>query len=196
MASGGNFEEAVGLEGRKKIDDGLDADGHGLFECFLELQSNFAGSFKTVGSGAERKLFEEQEFGGAGRVLAQQRQRIRAEKFSFIGPRVFHSVSAAGESGVFAQLEGFVIGVSARRIKDQDTKGVARPAIVAKIFFEAGFFDASLFVNRNGRARGGLSGGFAQTRVIGFRAAQNGIDECGCGRAEIERGNSATVAGL
>lgn len=96
------FKKAVGFRGGKKIDDRFDADGHGLFEKFLKLQSDFASHFEAVAGGAERKLLEEQEFGCGGLVLAKQRQAIRAEEFGFVRGGVFHGESAAGETGVFA----------------------------------------------------------------------------------------------
>src|SRR5216683_7468047 len=51
--AGGGFEETVRLGGGKEIDDGFDADGHRVFQRFLELQADLAGDFATVGRGAE-----------------------------------------------------------------------------------------------------------------------------------------------
>src|SRR5258708_33242403 len=94
--------------------------------------------------------------------LVQQRQGIRAEKLGFVGRGAFHGENATGESGVFAQFESFVVGMGARRVKDQDAKSVAGPAIIAKEALEAGLLYASLLVNGSDGAGGGLSRGFAQ----------------------------------
>src|SRR6267378_5452432 len=91
VAAGGRFKEAVRLGGRQEIDDGLDANGYGLFEGFVELQSDFASGFETLGGGAERVLLEEQEFGG--RVsLALKGQGIGAEKLGFVRRGIFDGV--------------------------------------------------------------------------------------------------------
>src|SRR4029077_11996615 len=88
--------------------------------------------------------------------------------------------------------------MGARGIEDQDAEGVAGPAIVAKIFFKAGFFYAGLLVNAcDGAGNGsGIRSGFAQARVIGLGAAQDGIDEGGGRGAEIKRGDGTAVIGL
>src|SRR6266478_6148333 len=110
--------------------------------------------------------------------------------------RSFYAESATGESGVFTQFKGFIVGVRASGIEDQDAESVAGPAIVTKIFLKAGLFHAGLFVDARDGAGGGLACGIAQARVIGLGAAQDGIDERGGRGAEIERGDGAAVIGL
>src|SRR5713226_2268131 len=70
------------------------------------------------------------------------------------------------------------------------------PAIVTKEALEAGLFYASLLVDARDGARCGIRGGFAQARVIGLGAAQDGIDERGGRGAEIKGGDGAAVTGL
>src|SRR5437016_10905660 len=86
--------------------------------------------------------------------------------------------------------------MGACRVKNHDAEGVAGPAIVTKEALEAGLFCTGLLVNGGDRTGGGVARGFAQASVIGLGTAQDGIDERGGRRAEIERGHGAAVTGL
>src|SRR5260370_2225342 len=92
---------------------------------------------------------------------------------------------AAGEAGVFLQLENFVVRVGARGIKQKQAKGVAGPAVVTQEAFETRFLDTRLFVN------GGDGGGrgfrdVAKTRVLSCGAAQNGSGKRGGGGTKVQ----------
>ena len=73
---------------------------------------------------------------------------------------------------------------------------MAGPAIVAKEALEARLLDTGLFVDARDGGGSGIARGFTQARVISLGAAQDGIDECGGRRPEIERGDGAAVTGL
>ena len=113
-----------------------------------------------------------------------------------MGIGAVHGICAPGKARVFAQLQSFVVGVRARWIEKQNAKRMARPAVVAEKALEARLFDAGLFVNGSDFARSRSSRGFAQTRMIRLGPAQNGVNERGSSRPEVERGDGSTVAGL
>src|SRR5260370_29094669 len=102
---------------------------------------------------------------------------------------------AAGEAGVFLQLESFVVRVGAHGIKQKQAKGVAGPAVVTQEAFETGFLDTRLFVN-GGDGGGRVFGDVAKTRVISFGAAQNGIDERGGGGTKVQGRNRCAIGGF
>src|SRR6266436_1932977 len=83
---------------------------------------------------------------------------------------------SAGEVSVFHQLQRFVIGLGTLGIENQDTKRVARPAIILQKTVKVRFLDASLFVNRGDGSRCGV-GSFAQASVVGLGSALHGVDE-------------------
>jgi len=71
---------------------------------------------------------------------------------------------ASGEAGIFLKLDIFVVRVTARGIEEQQTKSVARPAIVPEKALEPRFLDARLFVNGGNRG-GRVVGDFAKARM-------------------------------
>src|SRR5713226_2246043 len=102
---------------------------------------------------------------------------------------------AAGKAGILLKLDILVIRVTARGIEEEQTKGVARPAIVTEVALETGLFDACLFVDGDDGA-GRVVGDFAKPRMIGLRAAQDGIDKGRSGRAKIKGRDGAPVRRL
>src|ERR1700738_5654064 len=103
-------------------------------------------------------------------------ERSFAKQLGFALGGAFDVKRATSETGILLKLDIFVIGVTARRIEEQQTKGVARPTIVTEKALETRLLNARLFVNRSDGA-GGIVGNFAKARVIGLRAAQDRIDE-------------------
>src|SRR6266849_993984 len=102
---------------------------------------------------------------------------------------------ASGKTGVFLELESFVVRVGARGIKQKQAKGVTGPAVVTQEAFETGVLDTRLFVN-GGDGGGRVFGDVAKTRVISFGAAQNGIDERGGGGTKVQGGNRSASGGF
>src|ERR1700674_3573945 len=99
---------------------------------------------------------------------------------------------AAGEAGILLKLDILVIHVTARGIEEKQAKSVARPTIVAEVALETRLFDARLFMD-GGDGAGRVRRDFAKARMIGLRAAQDGIDKGRSGRAKIKGRDRAPV---
>src|SRR5258707_1577518 len=82
---------------------------------------------------------------------------------------------ATRKTGILLQLDIFVISMTARRIDEEQTKRVARPAIVTEISLETRFFDARLFVNGSDGV-GGVVGDVAKGRTRSLRQDQDRVD--------------------
>ena len=73
---------------------------------------------------------EEEPRRGCLRFFVEKR-RVRTEQLGAGGTGVFHRKNAASKGSIFAQFKGFVVGLCARRVENQDAEGVARPSVVA-----------------------------------------------------------------
>src|SRR2546429_109738 len=167
-----------------------------LFQQFFEFQTDFAGDFKTIRTWMEGKMFENNKPRRGGPRFVVKQQRVRAGQLGTPGSGIFDAEDAAGKSGIFAQLESLIVGLRARRIKNQNAESVTRPTVVAKEALEAGFFDARLFVDGGDRSGNRGSRSFAQARVVSLGTAQDGIDERDGSRTKVQGGDGAAVAGL
>src|ERR1700747_2042207 len=144
----------------------------------------------------EGKMFENNKPRRGGPRFVVKHQRVRAGQLATPGSEIFDAEDAAGKSGIFAQLESLIVGLRARRIKNQNAESVTRPTVVAKEALEAGFFDARLFVDGGDRSGNRGSRSFAQARVVSLGTAQDGIDERDGSRTKVQGGDGAAVAGL
>src|SRR6266446_8973982 len=99
---------------------------------------------------------------------------------------------AAGKAGILLQLDILVVRVTPRGLKEEQTKGVAGPAIVTEVALETGLFDACLFVDGSDGA-GRVLGDFAKPRMISLRATQDGIDQRRTGGPKIECRQRAAI---
>src|SRR5258707_344315 len=82
---------------------------------------------------------------------------------------------ATRKTGILLQLDIFVISMTARRIEEEQTKRVARPAIVTEIALETRLFDARLFVNGSDGV-GGVVGDLAEALMVSFLPATDRLE--------------------
>src|SRR5215831_12364516 len=149
-----------------------------------------------MGTWIEREIFEKEKPQRRRLRSVAGKQRARTKELGTAGSGIFDAESAARKSGVLAQLQSLIVGLGARRIKDQHKESVTRPAVVVKEALEAGFFDARLFVDGGDRAGHRGSRSFAQARVVSLGTAQDGIDERDCHGAKVQGSDGAAIAGL
>src|SRR6266478_5762163 len=112
----------------------------------------------------------------AGVIFAVPGERRFPNQLDFAFRGAADAKLAAREARILLQLDILVIRVSARGIEEEQSKGVARPAIITEVALETRLFDACLFVDGGDRA-GRVLGDFAKPRMIGLRPAQDGVDE-------------------
>src|SRR5580692_12290456 len=141
------FKKAVGLGGSEEIDDRFDADGDGFAKGVLQFQPDLAADLATIRGRAERKTLCQGESRGRSASFGGKLQFVFTNQLSIIGGRQFDLESAAGKSRIFLQIQRFIFGLRAGRVKKQYAKCVARPAVVAEKTLETGFLDESLFVD-------------------------------------------------
>src|SRR6266481_6510608 len=111
----------------------------------------------------------------AGIIFAMPGERRFANQLDFSFRGAADAKLAAGEARILLQLDILVIRVTARGIEEEQSKGVARPAVVTEVALETRLFNSCLFVD-GGDGASRVIGDFAKPRVISLRATQDGID--------------------
>src|SRR5271155_1571389 len=140
----------IGCVGREQVHNRLQADGDRCCDRPLELYSQFTSYLAAARRGPQRKMLRDTCFGVRSRSGSRPRNNPIANEVGILGRGALDSKNAAGKSGVFMELESFVVGRSKRWIKKKYPEGVTRPAIVLQKALQADFFDFGLFVGRSG----------------------------------------------
>src|SRR5215470_2229667 len=110
-------------------------------------------------------------------------------------PRGSNGKLACRKARVFHQLQRLILRVRALGIEDQDTKRIARPAVVLQEALQVGFLDLSLFMQRH-TWLGFRDRSLAETRMVGFGPALQGIHESRGRWAKVQGRKRAAVRWL
>ncbi len=169
-----SLKKAIGLGGGEEIQHGLNADGHGAIEGGGQRDFHFTRDFAAARRGTKRKQFRDRE-ARPGVAFSMPGERRFANQLGFAFGGAADAKLIASEAGILLQLDALVIRVTARGIEEEQSKGVARPAIITEVALETRLFNSCLFVD-GGDGAGRVIGDFAKPRVISLRATQDGID--------------------
>jgi len=156
------------------------------FREFLSFRLISQATSQPWGAGPNEYCLMSSTFGDDASVLRAARGRPR-EELGVVRSRAFHGEGAARESGVFAQLQSFVISMGARRSKIMTRKAWRDQRRSEDTAPGRALSRGSVLDARDG-AGGGLSSGFAQASVIASGRRRMELTSVAPG-GEIERGD-------